>query len=132
MAQDEKRLGFRVIVAELPEFIQRKIVVEVSRGSQSSSATLVDLSMSGMLVADLGIEVEVGDSVATTLEFEDETVTLSGAVVRTVSHDSVGIRFPESLKDGEFDPPTRLANIHRAFELAWLQHRKETDGSREF
>lgn len=127
LARNEKRLGFRVVIADLPDHLQRRIAAEIVRNGQESSATLVDLSMSGMQIAgvDPRVEIEVGDTVTASIEYDGRSVTLEGAIVRTIDRGSVGIHFPESVKDGEFDPPNALATIHRRLERAWLKHRKK-------
>jgi hypothetical protein len=122
---EEKRLGFRVIVADLPEHIQRKISTSITLGEQTSPATMVDLSLSGMLIADLDLGVKVGDTVTVSLEFDGRAAVLEGAVVRDVDRGSVGVHFPESIKDGEFDPPIPLSNLHRKLERLWLKSREK-------
>jgi len=119
----EKRLGFRVIVADLPEHTQRRITAAITLGEQTSPATVVDLSLTGMLIADLDLGVEVGDTVTAAIEYEGRSAVLEGAVVREVDRGSVGIHFPESVKEGEFDPPTPLSNLHRRLERLWLKSR---------
>lgn len=78
-----------------------------------------------MLIADLTLELDIGDTVTATIEFGGRAVTLRGAIVRTVADGAVGIHFPDSIQHGEFDPPNALADIHRSLERAWLQHRKK-------
>lgn len=124
LARSEKRLGFRVAIAELPEHLQRQMTTVIVHHGRQSSATVIDLSLSGMLVSDLEFELSTGDRVAATIEFNDIATTLDGTIVRTVGNGRVALRFPGSLRDGEFDPPVRLARIHRALEQAWLQTRK--------
>ncbi len=119
----EKRLGFRVIVADLPEHTQRKISTAITLGQQTSPATMVDLSLSGMLIADLDLGVKVGDTVKVSLEYDGRSAVLEGAVVRAVDRGSVGIHFPESIREGEFDPPIPLSNLHRRLERLWLKSR---------
>lgn len=113
------------MVADLPEHVQRQISVEVTRGGQISGAALINLSLSGVLIAHLGFAVAVGDTVAITVDYAGRSATLAGAIVRTVEEGAVGIHFPESIRDGEFDPPVRLANIHRSLERLWLKHREK-------
>ena len=120
---EEKRLGFRVIVADLPEHAQRQITTTITHAGKSSPATMVDLSLSGMLVADLDLGVKVGDTVNVTLEYDGRTAVLAGAVIREVDRGSIGIHFPESIQEGEFDPPVRLSNLHRQLERLWLKSR---------
>lgn len=121
----EKRTGFRVSVNTLPEPLKRNVSVQITHGNQTSEATILDLSLSGVLITDLNLIVKVGDSVTVVLEAADVSATLSGSVVRTIEEDAVGIYFPESFSDGEFDPPARLTRIHRALEQAWLRSRKK-------
>lgn len=121
----EKRLGFRVIVADLPEHTQRRITAAISLDKQRSPATVVDLSLSGMLIADLDLDVKIGDTVTAAIEYDGRTAVLEGAIVRAVDRGSVGIHFPESLKDGEFDPPVPLSNLHRRLERLWLKSREK-------
>jgi hypothetical protein len=73
LVPNDKRLGFRVVVADLPEHTQRKIAAEITFGDRGS----------------------------------------------------VGIRFPESIRHGEFDPPIPLSNLHRRLERLWLQSREK-------
>lgn len=122
---DEKRLGFRVIIADLPEHAQRHITTAITLGEQTSPATVVDLSLSGMLIADLDLGVKVGDTVKVTMTYEGRTAVLEGAVVRDVDRGSVGIHFPESVREGEFDPPIPLSNLHRKLERLWLKSREK-------
>ncbi len=122
---DEKRLGFRVIVADLPEHVQRQITTTITLAGQSSPATLVNLSLSGMLVADLDLDVKAGDTVTIALDYDGRSAILVGAVIREVDRGSVGLYFPESIKDGEFDPPVRLSNLHRRLERLWLKSREK-------
>ena len=84
---------------------------------------MVDLSLSGMLIADLDLGVEVGDTVTVAIEYDGRSAILEGAVVREVDRGSVGIHFPESVKEGEFDPPPPLSNLHRRLERLWLKSR---------
>lgn len=125
LSGNEKRLGFRVTVADLPEHVQRQITTTITLAGKSSPATLVDLSLSGMLVADLDLAVKAGDTVTVAMEFDSREAILTGAVIREVDRGSVGIHFPESLKDGDFDPPIRLSNLHRRLERIWLKSREK-------
>ena len=86
---------------------------------------MIDLSLTGILVTDLQSALKVGDTVQVTIDAADVLITLAGSVVRTVEETTVGINFPQSYIDGEFDPPVRLSRIHRAMEQAWLKSRKE-------
>ena len=110
-------------VGDLPEHLQRDLSTVIVHDGHQSSATVVDLSLSGMLVADLALDLQAGDRVTITLAFHDVATTLEGAIVRTVGDGRVGIHFPGTVRDGEFDPPVRLSRIHRALEQAWLQRR---------
>lgn len=121
----ERRTGFRVSVNTLPEPLKRNVSVQVAHGGLTSEATILDLSLSGILITNLNLVVKVGDSVTVFLEAADVSATLSGSVVRTIEEDAVGIHFPESFNEGEFDPPARLTRIHRALEQAWLRSRKK-------
>lgn len=87
---------------------------------------MIDLSLTGILVTDLQSALKVGDTVQVTIDAADVLTTLAGSVVRTVDETAVGINFPQSYRDGEFDPPVRLSRIHRAMEQAWLKSRKES------
>ena len=123
---EEKRvLGFRVIVADLREHAQRQITTSITLGDQTSPATMVDLSLSAMLVVDLDLAVKVGDTVNVTLEYEGRTAVLAGALIREVGRGSIAIHFPESINEGEFDPPVRLSNPHRKLERLWLKSREK-------
>lgn len=121
----EKRLGFRVIVADLPEYAQKRITTTITHGERTSAASMVDLSLSGMLIADLDLDVQVGDTVTVSLEYDGRAAVLEGAVVRAVERGSIGIHFPESIKEGEFDPPIPLSNLHRRLERLWLKSREK-------
>ncbi|MGE0623932.1 MAG: PilZ domain-containing protein [Pseudomonadales bacterium] len=120
----EKRLGFRVAMEELPEHLQRQMSTVIVHDGRESAATVIDLSLSGMLVTDLEFGLSAGDRVAATIEFGGISTTLDGTIVRTVGNGRVALRFPGSVRDGVFDPPVRLSRIHRALEQAWLQARK--------
>lgn len=114
-----------MLVTDLPERIQQQIHARVSFGEKTAPATVVDLSLSGTLVADLDLGVRVGDRVRVELEFDGRSAALEGAVVREVDRGSVGIRFPESVRNGQFEPPVRLSNLHRRLERLWLQSREK-------
>ncbi len=114
-----------MLIADLPERIQKQVQARIISGEQSSPATVVDLSLSGMLVSDLSLGVGTGDRVRVELEFDGRSAALEGAVVREVERGSVGIRFPESVRNGQFDPPVRLSNLHRRLERLWLQSREK-------
>ena len=118
-----------MVVAELPDHVQRKISVQIITADGTSAAALVDLSLSGMLVAVVNLRVDIGDSVTTTIEYDGLVSTLKGAIVRSADDHTVGIHFPGSIQEGEFDPPVRLARIHRLLEQAWLKARKEATPS---
>jgi hypothetical protein len=120
---EEQRLGFRVIVADLPEHAQRLITTSITLGDQTSPATVVDLSLSGMLIADLDLGVKVGDTVTVAIEHDGRSAILDGAVVREVDRGSIALRFPDSVIEGEFDPPIPLSNLHRRLERLWLKSR---------
>ncbi len=122
----ERRWGFRVVIADLPEALQGQTRVEVDYNGKTSTATLVDLSLTGMLIdLDVDLDIEIGDHATTTIECAGRAVKLEGAIVRTIERGVVGIHFPESIKDGEFDPPTALAAVHRRLERAWLRVRTD-------
>lgn len=78
-----------------------------------------------MLVGDLDLDVKIGDSVTVALEYDGFPVILGGAIVRAIDRGSVAIRFPDSIKDGEFDPPIPLSNLHRRLERIWLKSREK-------
>ncbi len=122
---EEKRLGFRVIVADLPEHSQRLITTSITLGDQTSPATMINLSLTGMLIADLDLGVKVGDTVTVAIEHDGRAAVLEGAVVREVDRGSIAIHFPDSIKDGEFDPPIPLSNLHRRLERLWLKSREK-------
>lgn len=111
-------------IGELPDHLQRQMSAIIVHQGRQSAATVIDLSLSGMLVAELDFELRAGDRVAATIGFNDIAATLDGTIVRTVGNGRVALRFPGSLRDGVFDPPVRLSRIHRALEQAWLQTRK--------
>ena len=69
--------------------------------------------------------MKVGDTVKVTMEYDGRTAVLEGAVVRAVDRGSVGIHFPESVREGEFDPPIPLSNLHRKLERLWLKSREK-------
>lgn len=123
LARNEKRMGFRVLVADLPEHVQRRIHAQITHGDETSPVSVVDLSLSGMLVSGLRLNVGLGDRVRVQLEYEGRSTALEGAIVRKLDRDSFGIHFPESVRNGQFDPPVRLSNLHRPLERMWLQSR---------
>ena len=124
-SEEDRRAGFRITVGELPDSVAERFVVHVIHQARSRAAEALDFSLSGVLIVDPDALLNVGDQVAVHLRFDDRFVLLPGAVVRTVQGRAAGIHFPDSLKNGEFDPPDELARIHRALEQAWLQSRRQ-------
>lgn len=129
LATSEQRLGFRVAIGELPDHLQRQMSTVIVHQGHRSAATVIDLSLSGVLVADLEFELRTDDRVAATIGFNGISTTLDGTIVRAFGNGRVALRFSGSPRDGEFDPSVRLARIHRALEQAWLQTRKPKPNS---
>ena len=121
--EQDRRAGFRISVGELADAVAERLIVHVIHGARSRRSEPLDFSLSGILVVDPDATLGVGDRVVVHLRFDDRYVLLPGAVVRTVQGGATGIHFPDSVKNGEFDPPDELARIHRAVEHAWLQSR---------
>ncbi len=122
-SEQDRRAGFRISVGQLPDAVAERLVVHVIHQARSRRTEPLDFSLSGVLVVDPEAALSVGDQVTVHLRFDDRYLLLPGAVVRTVQGGAAGIHFPDSVKNGEFDPPDELARIHRSLEQAWLQSR---------
>ena len=118
----ERRLGFRVPVQAL-EKDERPLQCELDPGSDAaSSATAIDLSLTGVLLRAPDRTAAEAEVVKIALTLSNLQATLTAKVVRS-EPPLLALHFVESLKDGELDPPDPLISIYRELEARWLRNR---------
>ncbi len=95
--------------------------VSVSQLGQPSIVSLVDLSMTGMLI-DLPekstLDVEVGSVVESSIQFEGETAHFSASIERKVGP-RLALRLTGSANQSEVDPFPEFSKIVMAIQRRW-------------
>ena len=119
---DEKRNGFRVPVECLCEATRSNFKFSIEINGEHFEATAVDVSITGILIDHTELNFEVGESYSATLSYQDKTATVGATVVRC-DGSRTSFHFPETLCDGELEPPESLMQVYRALEIDWLKER---------
>jgi len=115
-----RRQAFRV-----PVWGSSGLSAVMRKGQEETPVTPIDLSFTGMLVripADANLEPALDDHVDITLEFEGEKSTYH-AIVRRRTELTCGLFFPETIVDGELEPPDNLLRIAMELQRQWLGRR---------
>ena len=115
-----RRTAFRV-----PVWDSSGLSAVMREGQTESPVTPIDLSVTGMLArlpAEANIDASLDDHVEVTLDFEGQKSTYR-AVVRRRDENTCGLLFPETIKDGELDPPDNLLRVVMELQRQWLAKR---------
>jgi len=118
----EQRNGFRVPLESLCAATKSNFRFSIELDGEHIEATAVDVSITGILIDHAELRVVAGESYSVTLEYQDKSATIGATVVR-FEGSRISFHFPETLSDGELEPPESLMQVYRALETDWLKER---------
>ncbi|HEX7037056.1 MAG TPA: PilZ domain-containing protein [Pseudomonadales bacterium] len=122
----ERRVGFRVPVASLPDAIREGFRVQIRVGARILLARCIDLSLTGIQLEVAGLTLRRGMEVPIRLNLDDLECRTVGSVVR-YEDDHLAMHFPQAVKNGELDPPAPLLAMYRQLETEYLRLRREEE-----
>lgn len=118
----ENRTGFRVPVASLCEETRSGFSATIEADGQSIEYAAFDFSITGILIEDSRLRLIVDQTVSMALRYKEHSATIDAVVVRC-EKERTCFHFPDTLTDGELDPPDDLMRLYRALEMDWLRER---------
>lgn len=128
----ERRVGFRVPVASLPDVIRERFRVQIRIGARILLTRCIDLSLTGIQLEVTGLALRRGTEVPVRLNLDDLECRIVGSVVR-YENDHLAMQFQQAVKNGELDPPAPLLSMYRLLETEYLRtRREEEDGEPTF
>jgi hypothetical protein len=116
----DNRTGFRVPVKSLCKATRSAFNVSIEIAGERIEASAVDMSVTGMRVDNITLDIAIGESIFVNLRHRDNEARVEATVVR-FDKSRICLHFPSTLADGELDPPISLMNVYRALESAWLK-----------
>ena len=118
----ENRNGFRVPIGSLCETTRSNFGVNIEYAGESIEVTAINVSITGILVDHPKLRLPVDGKASIILRYQDNIATIKAIVVRC-GGTRISFHFPETLSDGELDPPESIMKVYRALELDWLRER---------
>jgi len=123
-APQERRVGFRVPFAPLPDQVLDAFRVSVRIGKHWRDAEAEDMSLTGILLRLRDVDARVGDRLGVDISLGRLHCTLEAVVVRR-NNTMLALHFPSTLRNDELEPPQALIDIYRRIEVEWLKSRVE-------
>ncbi len=121
---EERQIGFRIPINQLDAGARRNISVTIETNEEQVNVTLIDFSLTGMLVEGIQkLTLDTNSEIVATVSFMDESVSISAKLVRISGDHKFALYFPSSLVDGELEPVDELVRVFRQLEFAWLRNR---------
>jgi hypothetical protein len=118
----DNRAGFRVPIKSLSKPTRSAFSVSLETVDGPIEAIGVDMSVTGIRLEHIVADIAIGESVFVNLKHRDKEARMKATVVR-FDGSRICLHFPDTLDDGELNPPVSLMNVYRALELDWLQER---------
>lgn len=117
-----RRHAFRI-----PIWDSSGLLAVIREGQTETPVTPIDLSLTGMLARlpeESNVEPALEDEVIVTLEFHG-VKSMYHAVVKRRTEFTCGLLFPETIVDGELNPPDSLVRVVMELQRQWLAKRSK-------